>query len=265
MKKNFLIVTGLLMSLSLSGCDLINSFTPNMGSSTEEKSEPKSSSEKETSPISETQTSQETSKEESNVDPVSYDPEDQHDNDGNLWVIQGDNMLSDGTLNTWNNPKDEALLSKTTMCRIGLADLYSLDSSMGSILERRPFRYIYRFDGLVLGGRSNVEWEQTEYYADRTEIVNGAYCFKVCKFSYIEEEYAYFVNQWIPDDNLYTCDNLSPNTLSYTHNPNNFYNPHSKESGVFTVITTEFIDGTFGLGLIKTGEWNYSAPYIIEN
>ena len=264
MKKNFLIVTGLLMSLSLSGCDLINSFTPNMGSSTEEKSEPKSSSEKETSSISETQTSQETSKEESNIDPVSYDPDDQHDNDGNLWVIQGENMLSDGTLNTWDNQRDKELIFKNTMYRIGLADLYNLDENMGSILERRTFRYIYRFDGLVLGGRMGVEWEQTEPFADHTEIINGAYCFKFTKCSYNEEEDYYFVNQWIPDEYYYECENLSPDILSCYQSNNNF-NPHPYESGVFTVIATEFTDGNFGLGLIKTGEWNYSAPYIIEN
>ncbi len=258
MKKNLFFI-GLLM-VSLSGCDMIQSLTPDLGlnsesktSSHEESHATHSSSSENTPPTSqESNNSEESFVEESSFTEESFDVSDNRDPDGFVWVIQGDNMLADGTINYWGN-KPLNVVNKTTMYRVSLSTVLRLYPSLEADFEGRGVRCIYKFDGLVLGGRTDVEWEETIFGEAAERHINGSHSFKISKVDINDPDELYYPVSWIPDM-MNPVTNMTPEIM-YSDGMNTG-NLIALSSGVYTVIAAKFngsdYDGEYGVALIKT-------------
>ena len=251
----------------LSGCDMLNGLTPDLGfnsnntSSESHKSESSTNSHSNSSNQTNTSVSSESSTSHSSGPFNGIDGD--KDDDGMSWVIQGDNMLKDFTINYWLD-KPLELTNRTAMRRTSISEVRSFSPSLASTFENRGVRSIFRFDGLVLGGRQDIEWAETFYLNGELLTIPGSYCFKITKLTMVDEEGSlydsYFSSFWIPDGGFCHTENLTPDTMYWDNEQMQYNNPCAKEKGVYTVIACQFnggIDnGTYGIGLIKTADWN---------
>ena len=182
------------------------------------------------------------------------------------WAVHGNHLLADETPNGWNG-KDNELYEKSKMTAISVAEAKRIDNAVGTALEGKDVKYLYKYEGLILGV-NDAGWKTNFKMNDKMYKANGSYCFKAVKLSYDAEEEVYAEEQWIPHDHDGHTEALTNNlwvspTFAEEPDADGFswdYNPVAMEAGVFTLIVAEYNAApsatvcNYGIALVKTAE-----------
>ena len=185
---------------------------------------------------------------------------------GNNQVVQGEEDVD----NDW------AVKEFNGMTAISLADAKKIDATLGTTLESKSIKGLYKFEGLVLGAKDGG-WSTDAMVNGEKVKVNGSYCFKACGCDKNEDE------EWVKTCHFPSAEchgeSLTPATLFITDNMSETpvdgfdhnSNPAALEAGVYTVVLATYKAGVgennimCGLGLVKTGEREaYVAPEAYE-
>ena len=185
---------------------------------------------------------------------------------GNNQVVQGEEDVD----NDW------AVKEFNGMTAISLADAKKIDANLGTTLESKSIKGLYKFEGLVLGAKDGG-WSTDAMVNGEKVKVNGSYCFKACGCDKNEDE------EWVKTCHFPSAEchgeSLTPATLFITDNMSETpvdgfdhnSNPAALEAGVYTVVLATYKAGVgennimCGLGLVKTGEREaYVAPEAYE-
>ena len=186
---------------------------------------------------------------------------------GNNQVVQGEEDID----NDW------AVKEFNGMTAISLADAKAINADLGTALEAKSIKGLYKFEGLVLGTK-DAGWKAKALVNGELQEFNGSYAFKACGCDKNEDE------EWVK-----TChfpspechgESLTPSTLFITANmtaekdENGFdhdSNPVALQAGVYTVVLATYKAGVgdmnimCGVGLVKTGDREgYVAPATYE-
>ena len=185
---------------------------------------------------------------------------------GNNQVVQGEEDVD----NDW------AVKEFNGMTAISLADAKKIDANLGTTLESKSIKGLYKFEGLVLGAKDGG-WSTDAMVNGEKVKVNGSYCFKACGCDKNEDE------EWVKTCHFPSAEchgeSLTPATLFITDNMSETpvdgfdhnSNPVALEAGVYTVVLATYKAGVgennimCGLGLVKTGNRDaYVAPEAYE-
>lgn len=185
---------------------------------------------------------------------------------GNNQVVQGEEDVD----NDW------AVKEFNGMTAISLADAKKIDAALGTTLESKSIKGLYKFEGLVLGAKDGG-WSTDAMVNGEKVKVNGSYCFKACGCDKNEDE------EWVKTCHFPSAEchgeSLTPATLFITDNMSETpvdgfdhnSNPVALEAGVYTVVLATYKAGVgennimCGLGLVKTGNRDaYVAPEAYE-
>ena len=185
---------------------------------------------------------------------------------GNNQVVQGEEDVD----NDW------AVKEFNGMTAISLADAKKIDANLGTTLESKSIKGLYKFEGLVLGAK-DAGWQTDAIVGGEKVKLNGSYCFKACGCDKNEDE------EWVKTCHFPSAEchgeSLTPTTLFITDNMSETpvdgfdhnSNPAALEAGVYTVVLATYKAGVgennimCGLGLVKTGEREaYVAPEAYE-
>ena len=185
---------------------------------------------------------------------------------GNNQVVQGEEDVD----NDW------AVKEFNGMTAISLADAKKIDANLGTTLESKSIKGLYKFEGLVLGAK-DAGWQTDAIVGGEKVKLNGSYCFKACGCDKNEDD------EWVKTCHFPSAEchgeSLTPATLFITDNMSETpvdgfdhnSNPAALEAGVYTVVLATYKAGVgennimCGLGLVKTGEREaYVAPEAYE-
>ena len=185
---------------------------------------------------------------------------------GNNQVVKGEEDVD----NDW------AVKEFNGMTAISLADAKKIDAALGTTLESKSIKGLYKFEGLVLGAK-DAGWTTDAMVNGEKVKVNGSYCFKACGCDKNEDE------EWVKTCHFPSAEchgeSLTPATLFITDNMSETpvdgfdhnSNPAALEAGVYTVVLATYKAGVgennimCGLGLVKTGNRDaYVAPEAYE-
>ena len=198
------------------------------------------------------------------------------DNTYESFNIFGNNKVVSGSEEVDN---DWAVKEFNGMTAITLADAKALDAALGTALEAKSIKGLYKFEGLVLGTK-DAGWQTDVLVNGEKQKANGSYCFKACGCDKNEDD------EWVKTCHFPSAEchgeSLTPATLFITDNMSETpvdgfdhnSNPVALAAGVYTVVLATYKSAVgemgvmCGLGLVKTGDREaYVAPaeYAIES
>ena len=164
--------------------------------------------------------------------------------------------------NDWN------VNSENAMTAISLKDVYQIDEALFNRIENKKVKGLYKLEGLTFG-RRNEEWT-TPALDENGRLVeyNGNYAFKACGRKRDADDYLYdaawftsreFHGESLTPETLFITDNMSQN-LDYNGFDENS-NPVALNKGIYTAILAIYSSKegknaiVCGLGLVKTGDF----------
>ena len=164
--------------------------------------------------------------------------------------------------NDWN------VNSENAMTAISLNDTYKINEALFDRLENKKIKGLYKLEGLTFG-RGNEEWT-TNALDENGRLVeyNGNYAFKACGRKRDADDYLYDA-AWFTSPEFHG-ESLTPKTLFITDNMSHYAdvngfddnsNPVALNKGIFTAILAIYQNQegknaiACGLGLIKTGDF----------
>ena len=157
---------------------------------------------------------------------------------------------------------------ENAMTAISLKNVFNMDKNLFNKIENKKIKGLYKLDGLTFGKRQ-VEWTTNALDANgRLVEYNGNFAFKACGRRRDENDYLYDAD-WFTSRECHG-ESLTPETLFITNNMSQYAdsngfddnsNPVALEKGIYTAILAIYNSKegknaiVCGLGLIKTGDF----------
>lgn len=139
--------------------------------------------------------------------PIASAPQPLIDSSYDAWIVHGQFLFADGTLNDWGEDVD--LYIKSAMTPIALEDVKAIDADVYRALSERDVRYLYKID--LIFGTNDAGWNVNCVIDGKLYETNGAYSFKLTHTNLIGS--GNHTDRWIPDPWSANTESLTPQTL----------------------------------------------------